>query len=209
MQLDFNNECDTDNFFQFAFNYIDKNFGKNFDGIIFDIGSAEGKNIINFANFFSNATIIAVEPIPTSYEILLKNISDNNLKNIIPLNLSITKNGDNEYYYFPSNFSSLATSKIKDFNNEDCEIYWSKSIKINDLFNIYANGKKIIVILDCNGAEHDIINQMFDQSIKIFVKCYENLFLTTLGFTYEKINNLIKERCLDCRKIIKCKNLEK
>jgi len=57
---------------------------QNFEGII-DIGAHVGKYSLYFARVNPKAVIVALEPYPENYHCLLRGISANNLRNIIPL----------------------------------------------------------------------------------------------------------------------------
>jgi FkbM family methyltransferase len=53
--------------------------------VMIDIGAHVGKYTIHFAKLFKSLKIIAIEPIPTNFIILWKNIKINNIENVIPL----------------------------------------------------------------------------------------------------------------------------
>lgn len=65
----------------------------NQKGIILDIGANLGVMTIHLAKRFPNAQVLAIEPIPVNYKILLYNIAKQACKNVLPMQIAV---GDSE-----------------------------------------------------------------------------------------------------------------
>ena len=66
--------------------FLHKDFFASDAEFVIDIGANEGFYALRVASNSPSAKILCLEPNPYAFEILLKNISNNGLKNIIPVN---------------------------------------------------------------------------------------------------------------------------
>lgn len=133
---------------------------------IIDIGAAFGDFSIFAAQKSSHNSIIAVEPLPSSLNLLRKNIKNNYLKNIIVFsgaisstNNVLTISEDSSNY----GHSQISTSSIK-----------VQSVSLIKLFKKFNISHCHLVKCDCEGYEYDI-----------FIKLSLD--------TYKKIDNIIME----------------
>ena len=56
--------------------------------VIFDVGAADGKDSIKYHNLFPNAIIYAFEPLPESYDTLVRNTKE--FSRIVTLNFALS-----------------------------------------------------------------------------------------------------------------------
>ncbi len=135
------------------YDYEEMNFLKNnlSKGDLFiDIGSNVGVYSILAAS--TGARVIAIEPVPESFEILKKNIFLNDFQNLIkPINIAV--NNKKEALYFSSDKGAL-NHVLKDKDK------YNNSIKINsmDLDEILDGTNPKFIKIDVEGFETNIIN---------------------------------------------------
>lgn len=120
----------------------------------FDIGANIGWYSLNVALAHENANIFSFEPIPTTYEQLLSNISLNSIINITPFNFGFSdKQGIFPFYFYPKgsgNASAMNLTEHEDVKSIDCRLYKlddfieEKKIKI-DFIKCDVEGGELLV----------------------------------------------------------------
>lgn len=165
---------------------------------IVDIGAHIGTFSILSASKFKDAKIFAFEPFPETYELLKRNINENNIHQIKPFENAIASTNDTlKLYLSDENWEhSIANVDSKEF----IEV---KGKKIDTLIKEVEIDKIDLVKFNCEGAEFEILNSISHNSYKIIrlmVILYhedmakgqkvENLFslLENNGFMYRVIN---------------------
>lgn len=135
-------------------NFTDKElcFIKNRD--IIDAGAFTGDTSIPLSEI-TEKNVYAFEPFNESYDFLIKNIEDNNIKNIIPINKSLGDiNGRRTLFLAGENIQGITNdSNIREYDKEIQvdEITIDKFVKDNNL-NIG------LISVDVEGAELDLLN---------------------------------------------------
>lgn len=140
--------------------FIKKVYGTDFrDKRILDIGMNIADSSIYFA-VNGAKTIIGVEPIPTTYEKAIMNISASKMESIIsPINRAVTCKGGEQIELIISesasafstvdtkynNISQYATNKIK-----------IKTITLESLIDQYFSEGIDLLKIDCEGCEYDV-----------------------------------------------------
>ncbi len=118
--------------------------------IVIDIGACTGDTPIYFA--VSGAKkVIAFEPYPKNFEMLKKNIVENNLEKIITIKLAGCSSTYSEIVIDP-NFESSMRSSLKEFET-GVKI---PLIPLEDIIN-KENLTDGILKLDCEGCEYEVI----------------------------------------------------
>lgn len=167
------------------FEYKDLNFK---DEIVIDIGANTGATSIYFA-LNGAKKVYAIEPMPKTYSILVKNIEINGLEEkCIPLNIGIGKRSILKVNPDTSGLGATIekASKIpKNLIPKTVEIK-SLSDLINDL-----NLKSCVIKLDCEGCEYDALldlnNETFSHIKEIILEYHhgnKNLirYLNDMGY---------------------------
>ncbi len=123
--------------------------------VIVDIGAHIGLSIIYFKEKFPKSKIIALEPHPENYEILEKNIFENNLKNIWTIPSAVSTNSNKRTMYYCED--NLSTNSFKKGAWDNTEINQKEvlveCITLNDLIN----EKVDLLKMDVEGIEEDVI----------------------------------------------------
>lgn len=151
----------------------------NKTGVILDCGANIGISTLYFALNNPSSTIHAFEPDKSIYAILNKNITDNNLSNVVLYNDAIwTAHCELSFSNKGSEASQIDTTGISDTKVNAIRFadYLSKFEKID------------FVKMDIEGAEYEVIKDCANQLHKI-----ENLFLEYHGTSSEteKLNTLL------------------
>jgi FkbM family methyltransferase len=168
--------------------------------IIFDIGACIGLFSLHLAKRYPNSKIFSFEPIPESYDIFCKNITNNDINNIIAINKGLYSEeksvifslpkpetlkphvlqkdgmpGLGRYTMFNTSTTKLERAKegfLKDWDNGVKEVE-AVLTTINNITNKYNIKYADIIKLDCEGAEVDILrsnNDFFKNSKVIFAE---------------------------------------
>jgi len=134
--------------------YYNDNFQIDKNDVVIDVGAHIGLFVLYASQFCKNGKIFCFEPIKENYNLLLDNISLNNIKNIFPYNIAVTKK----------------TSIAKIFLNEDesghSMFIENKSfvqVDSKSLFDVFADNRIEecnFLKLDCEGAEYEIIESL-------------------------------------------------
>lgn len=133
-------------------NESDLEFIKNKD--IIDAGAYTGDTALPLSKL-TNKNIYAFEPFKESFDLLTKNINDNNIENIIPINKSLGNIvGERTLYLSGNNVQGITSdSKIRSYDNE---------IKVQETtIDTFVDENKLdvgYITIDVEGAEMDLLN---------------------------------------------------
>ena len=165
--------------------------------IIFDIGAHHGKWTIESLKIYPSARYILIEPIDYSELNKFRKISNIRVFN----NILNDSNKEVEWYEMRNTGDSMFREKSKHFEN--CKTIKRDSITLNSLLKdrngIIENCKKILIKIDCQGAEIPILSGATDiynnidfiiLEIPLFGKYNENVptflehikFMDNIGF---------------------------
>lgn len=121
------------------------------DSVIFDIGANYGWYSLIFSKIFTDAHIIAFEPIPTTFNYLEKNITLNNCENIRAFNHGLSnESGKVSFYFYPELSGNASINNVSD--REDVQII-PCSVKRLDEFVLENNIYPDFIKCDVEGAE--------------------------------------------------------
>ena len=168
--------------------YSDDNFSINNDDVIIDVGAHIGLFALFTSQFCKNGKIFCYEPIKENYKILIENIEMNQIQNIFPNNLAVTKE----------------TSRVKIFLNDDQSGH-SMFIQNKNFVEVDSKSLSDIFIdngikecdflkLDCEGAEYEIIESLpSDLFTKINKTAIEYHMVDTKPELLEQLINKFKQ----------------
>jgi len=134
--------------------YSGDDFPISNDDVIIDVGAHIGLFALFASQFCKNGKIFCYEPIKENYKILIENIEMNQIQNIFPNNLAVTKE----------------TSRVKIFLNDDQSGH-SMFIQNKNFVEVDSKSLSDIFIdngikecdflkLDCEGAEYEIVESI-------------------------------------------------
>ena len=108
--------------------------------IIFDIGANIGWYSLNFSKLENVNKIYSFEPIPRTFDYLLKHIEFNNIDNIFPNNIALSdSNGEVEFYFTNLETGSSSMRNIQDrdnINKVNCQTKTLSDFVIDNKTNI-------------------------------------------------------------------------
>jgi FkbM family methyltransferase len=138
-------------------------FEKN--SILIDIGANIGVFSV-FASINTNSKIIAIEPHPDNYTLLLRNLELNHIDNIITINSAVGERNESRFLaigkvlsgcqLIPSGYSLPAMKKSIEI---DCRTL----IDIMQKGNINLEREPCFIKLDCEGSEYEIMKSIDDE----------------------------------------------
>ena len=175
----------------------DLEYIKNKD--IIDAGAFTGDTSIPLSKV-TDKNIYAFEPFKESFDLLKKNIEDNNIKNIVPVNKSLGNiNGERTLYLSGNNVQGITSdSNMRQYNEElkVQEVTVDEFVKENNLNVGY-------ITIDVEGAKMDLLNGAINtiktQKPILFISIYHKVsdyygiipWIANLDLGYEF--NIIKE----------------
>ncbi len=121
------------------------------DFTVWDIGANVGWYSINLAKLFPQARLLAFEPIPSTYQQLLKNIALNQISNIKTYNFGFSNKADTLTFYFYPECSGNASSA--NLSGRDSVRTLSCPVKTVDAFAVESGYKVDFIKCDVEGAE--------------------------------------------------------
>jgi FkbM family methyltransferase len=134
---------------------------------IIDCGANIGLTSIYLKELYPSAKIIAFEPDPKNYELLIKNIESFNLNNVIPRKEAVWVENTK------LKFSGEGTMGSKlEFNTHKNDVYDINAIRLRDIINTKISFLK----LDIEGAEYEVI-----KDIAPYLNQVRNLFIEYHG----------------------------
>ena len=148
---------------------------------VIDVGANIGNTAIYFA-LKGAKKVIAIEPVPTAFKYLFKNIASNNVGNVIfPMNIGIGKSED--------------AIKIKDEEMDVTGIYVhdegdGKTVKITTLTNLIKENKlgdNLVLKMDCEGCEFDSLLNEDENTLKAF----SEIIMEYHNYPYDLIKTLL------------------
>jgi len=130
------------------------------DAKIIDCGSHIGVSVLYFKHTYPESKIIAFEPDPDNFDLLSKNVKENNIKDIRLINSAVSdKTGETALYgNLDNNDWSWGNTIIKDAylnwsSPEKCKV---KTVKLSD----YINNKVDLIKLDIEGMEFSVLKEI-------------------------------------------------
>lgn len=134
--------------------YARSNFRINTNDVIIDIGAHIGLFTLYASQYCKNGTIFCFEPVDENYDILVDNITQNNLKNVKPFKSAVSKSESTITIYrnkdeaghsmFSTTFHTLKVD----------------SISLKKIIDENSMDRCDLIKLDCEGAEYEIIESL-------------------------------------------------
>lgn len=146
--------------------------------MVLDGGAHEGYYTLRVKQELPDAKVIAIEPLPTNFEIMERNFQSNCLDGIKTLNRALGKDSELDLYYIES-CGSIASADLSLLLNLHPWINKNqiKKTKVKTLQLKEAVPHCDIVKLDINGAEYSLLNEemeWFKKNVKRLIVEYHN-----------------------------------
>ena len=156
--------------------------------IVVDIGAHIGYFSIYSSINAKNGKIFAFEPYSKSFEVLKKNLEINQITNVIPQNLGVTKESGTSTLYFKKNFA-IGNSIYKNTDlNSKIEI---KTISLYDIIKNNNLQKINFLKLDCEGAEYQILLNLDHQTLEKIDKIVSEMHPRIENFKIEEVKRFL------------------
>jgi FkbM family methyltransferase len=125
--------------------------------VILDCGSNIGLSVLYFKWLYPEATMIAFEPCPPIFELLKKNVEQNNLKNVTLVQAAIADQAGVLQLHFPSHKpmggGATVVAEAAETKQEQLKREWQtvdvKTVPLSD----YISGPVDLLKMDIEGAE--------------------------------------------------------
>ncbi len=152
--------------------FLHKDFLRSDTECIIDIGANEGFYMLRVAKANPHARIICVEPNPFAFEILLKNIENNGLKNVFPINAAATSDGRPVDMEFVSQIPAIGGAKLRAVDrpwlrDDIIEKRTVPSVTVGQILAQYSVKNVDILKIDVEGMEDEIVKSLVPIASKI------------------------------------------
>ncbi|MEM7163523.1 MAG: FkbM family methyltransferase [Bacteroidota bacterium] len=122
---------------------------------IIDCGANIGVAVFYFKRLFPRCTLMAFEPNPQAFELLKKNIEQNDLENISIFNLALSDTTGHRDFFIGKNFADINGSFLENKSQDNRII-----VKTDKLSNYMKDKIYDLVKIDVEGAEHTIVKDL-------------------------------------------------
>lgn len=118
---------------------------------VFDIGAHIGLFSMMLSKLANQTTIHAFEPIPSSYETLVKHLALNHLNRITPWNVGLSDKSGEMIFYFDA--ASSTNASLRNVSNSSAAIQLKADVTTMDAFTSLHHVYPDIIKCDVEGAE--------------------------------------------------------
>lgn len=148
--------------------------------LILDIGANQGFVTLWFKYNHPNAMIYSYEPVKKSYDILVKNVEDNNLNNCVLINAGVFDENKTHKIYHREGGAGLGDT-ISSLGTEGCKEEEIQLLNIDPTFN--DTDKIDLVKMDIEGSEYNILKNcsFWKKANKIIIEFHDQ-FKEPFGF---------------------------
>lgn len=129
------------------------------DTVIFDLGANEGFYTLKAREMAPKAKIIAVEPNPSAFRILKRNIAANGLKDVIALNMAVTSRNGKVGFEVVKGQTSIGGLKVykKYRKRGELKRIVVGSVTLNRLCTLHKIDCIDLLKMDVEGSELDVL----------------------------------------------------
>jgi FkbM family methyltransferase len=125
--------------------------------VILDIGACEGMFSIMMAKLFPFTRVIALEPIPRTYHMMMRNIGLNACQNIDAYNIGGGKLTGKHPMFMCKNDVSGGGSAVMTFNPDQHEVIEVDVINMDDLWKREELDRVRLLKIDIEGLEYEVL----------------------------------------------------
>lgn len=161
---------------------------QNKDTII-DIGGHIGLFALYASQFCKNGQIYSFEPVIENYNLFLKNVENNNLKNIKVFNTAVSKNNGKINLFLNKDQAAHSIFTKSESVNEVNSITLQRIFEENNIKNCD------LLKIDCEGAEYEILENLpikyFAKIQKTVIECH---FVKTKKDSFNNLKIRLKQQ---------------
>jgi FkbM family methyltransferase len=152
--------------------FLHKDFLASGGEFIIDIGANEGFYALRVALTSPSARIICVEPNPFAFELLKKNVENNSLKNVVPINAAVSCDSRLVDMEFVPQIPAIGGAKLREVErtwlSEDIiQKRMVRSITVEQIIFQHSIQHVDILKIDVEGMEDEIIKSLVPVAGKI------------------------------------------
>ncbi len=158
--------------------------------VIIDLGANEGVFSIMISKLFPQTRILAFEPVPSTFDILLSNLSFNQCSNIEPYNIGIGKPGQSSITLYTNKDGSNTGGATALLTPNSAHFPVTVGlISLDDLFELYKVDRCRLLKMDVEGMEYDILypSSMLSRTDYMTIEIHIN---RRLGFEARRMDAL-------------------
>ena len=122
---------------------------------IADCGANIGMSILYFKFLYPNCRVVALEPNPSAFALLTKNIAQNNLENVDLQNIGLSDTISTVQFFVGENKGGLSSSMIKERGGEN-----AMDIQTGRLSDFVQHTSFDLVKIDVEGAETQVVSDL-------------------------------------------------
>lgn len=163
---------------------------------IVEIGCSVGQISLWFAQRDPSCFVYAVEPLFVAYTCLLQGIIANRLNNVIPYNLAVDEQHEQLLFRcWQQNLTGAGSCYTQRLPEHFFE--YTRAVTTERLISLLGVKHIDLLIVDCEGAEHDIVRSSIFDQVKvdwIVGELHENDYIRAKGHTNVATFNTIKAR---------------
>ena len=164
---------------------------------VLDIGAHVGVVSIWLAKLFPAVRIIALEPMPEVFGLLVRNLAANAVGNVLPLNLAVT--GDGRPVHLVSNpwtNSGGSTAQLRNMSLPGHLHRRCPSVTLDELFDRFAIETCPLLKIDCEGSEYEILHasDRLGRIDHVRGEFHENDFLRDKGYSAQRLARYLAAR---------------
>jgi FkbM family methyltransferase len=159
--------------------------------VILDVGAHVGVISTYLGMKYPNTKIISVEPHPTNYKNLIRNLKVNKVKNATLLNKAVTSDGRKVTIFADIDKNSGGSGLYG--NGEAVEI---DSMTLAEIFKVYNVDRVKLLKMDCEGAEYEILyasQDLLDRIDNLSIEIHNSQTLKDLGYESDKLLAMLKK----------------
>uniref|UniRef100_A0A7S1NNQ9 Methyltransferase FkbM domain-containing protein n=1 Tax=Eutreptiella gymnastica TaxID=73025 RepID=A0A7S1NNQ9_9EUGL len=142
---------------------------------IVDIGGNIGVASVVLGLTFPTATILTFEPMPLNFQYLLRNLAVNNITNVRPHNVGLSKYGQMEQVtFFLKQGGSSGSTRRDSLTGDWVKKNQGKVINIHtatvdQVYDVYHLNRVDLMKIDCEGCEYSVIPHLANRTVSRFV----------------------------------------
>jgi FkbM family methyltransferase len=126
--------------------------------IVLDIGANIGFVSICLAKLFPFIKILAYEPVPINYELLVCNLVNNAVSNVVPFPLALTKDGRRIAIECNPASTIGSTANLRELHGHpDLLRFNVNSVSLDQILEDHAISACRFLKMDCEGSEYEVL----------------------------------------------------